>query len=623
MDPKDFPKSIADLKNRSDFDLVYPFDVLDTMTSIAKDSNLSRKLVDTYLYLFSKAFITIARINGITSVAETLLNISEAKDIRVTTYLEPAYRDKRSLSGIIFEATFNMEPNKVVNLRKFVSICQYDCVATMELFGKQKFIRKPFKPESLLRLVKFWYQVEPNIATFRFSKFLGSVVQAGLHDFATNHYEKFERLKLLDSIGELRKVELKRRTGFFSLTFLGGNANVNNQEISGDLHAFGGVFIVSALYSIDYTFEVLLPRTHFFDANLNAFLSPFSLQVWICMVTAILLVSIWLIFARKQCFEEVAFWQLSSILEQDCNGLVNKKILKGFTLTTLWGLLLFSMRQFYCSSLYSFMAAEMDPKDFPKSIAELRNRSDFDLVYPFDVFDTMTYIGLKPNLSRKLVDTCLYLFSKAFITTARFQGITSVAETLLNISEAKEIRVRTYEKTSYRDTQSLHDVLFNASFNWKPNKVVNLRKFVSICQYDCVATMELFGKQRFIRKPFKQESLLRLSRFWCQFEPNIATFRFSRFLGSVVQSGIHDLTTNHYEKFERLKLLDSIGELRKGELGSRRGFFSLTFFGGNANKNNEETPGDLNAFGGVFIVSALVILLAVFVFMVEVCMSLN
>ncbi|CAL8132774.1 unnamed protein product [Orchesella dallaii] len=376
-------------------------------------------------------------------------------------------------------------------------------------------------------------------------------------------------------------------------------------------------------YSVDYTFEVLLPRTHFFDANLTAFLSPFTYQIWLCMVTAILSVSIWLIFARKQCFQEVALWQFSSILEQDGNGLVNKKVLKGFTLTTLWCFLLFSMRQFYCSSLYSFMTAKMDPKNFPKSIADLKNRSDFDLVFPFDVVHTMTNIGKEPKLSRKLVDTYLYLFSKAFITTARFNGITSVAETLLNISEAKDIRVRTYEETAYQDTQFLHDIIFEATFNMEPNKVVNLRKFVSICQFDCVATMELFGKPRFIRKPFKPESLLRLVKFWIQFEPNIATFRFSRFLSSVVQAGLHDFANNHYEKFERLKLLDSIGELRKGELNRRKGFFSLTFLGGNANVNNQEISGDLHAFGGVFIVSALVLTLAMFVFMLEVYLPRN
>ncbi|CAL8132776.1 unnamed protein product [Orchesella dallaii] len=376
-------------------------------------------------------------------------------------------------------------------------------------------------------------------------------------------------------------------------------------------------------YSVDYTFEVLLPRTHFFDANLTAFLSPFTFQIWLCMVIAILSVSIWLIFARKQCFEEVALWQLSSILEQDGNGLVNKKILKGFTLTTLWCFLLFSMRQFYCSSLYSFMTAGMDSKDFPKSIAELRNRSDFDLVYPLEVVQTMTRIATDPNLSRKLVDTYLYMFSKAFITMSRLKGITSVAETLLDISEAKDIMVTTYSLASHDHTQSLYDVLFDATFIMEPNKCVNLQKFVSICQYDCLATMELFDKQKFVRKPFKQDSLLKLPKFWFQFEPSMVTFRVSRFLSSVSESGLHDIATNQYEKFERMKLLDSIWELRKGELGSKMGFFSMTFLGGNANVNNQEISGDLRAFGGVFIVSALVLTLAMFVFMLEMYLPVN
>ncbi|CAL8132756.1 unnamed protein product [Orchesella dallaii] len=261
----------------------------------------------------------------------------------------------------------------------------------------------------------------------------------------------------------------------------------------------------------------------------------------------------------------------------------------------------------------------MDLYDFPKSITELRNRPDFDLVYPFDVIHSLMNIERAQNLSEIFSHTYFYIFSKAFVIPSRSVGITLVADTLLNISEAKNIRVTTYAHTVYDETKSRHGIMFSASFHNYMKQDVNLQKFVSICLHDCPATMKLFGKQknRFIRKPFKQESLLKLSKYWFQVEPNFATFRFSRFLSCVVQSGLHDFANNYYEKFKRMELLDRIAELRKTKFGGRNGLFSLTFLSSNINEN-QVTPGDLSTFVGVIIVSAVILSFAMVVFMLEV-----
>ncbi|CAL8127783.1 unnamed protein product [Orchesella dallaii] len=131
-----------------------------------------------------------------------------------------------------------------------------------------------------------------------------------------------------------------------------------------------------------YMFQVLFPKTNYFDSNIAAFLKPFTGFVWLYTISTIAIISAFLIWKGNGSAGSMLFLHYSIVFEQDDGRQFQKSRPWVKVMISLWIFTAIALRNFYNSSLYSMMAAERIPDEYPKSIMEFLGRKDFDLLVP-------------------------------------------------------------------------------------------------------------------------------------------------------------------------------------------------------------------------------------------------
>ncbi|CAL8132744.1 unnamed protein product, partial [Orchesella dallaii] len=376
-------------------------------------------------------------------------------------------------------------------------------------------------------------------------------------------------------------------------------------------------------YPIEYKLEVFIPRVRFLNTNLTAFLKPFTFQVWLCVLTTIFAISSWLLISNGVNLEDILLWQFSNMLEQDGIRFSKTNKLKWGVLIAFWVFFGFLIRQLYCSYLYSFMTAEIEPKSYPKTLNELQDYNEFKLLTTQEILETSLRMSQWQPFSAELANFYLSLLRISYIIVSRSKGLQTIAESFHNISEGKGISVRTYDFPQYNGTSSFYDIVFCSISSSGRQQFVEFNKFVSICRQDCFSILEFIGQQRLTYKSMNPVSAFSLSMYWVQFDPDMQTFRFARFLGSFVQSGLYDLATRYYNKFERLRLLDFMAGTRMVRPQNKGTLFSFVFLGGKATVTDREIPTNISAMWGTFIISAWILMLSLFVLILEVQMPVD
>jgi len=94
---------------------------------------------------------------------------------------------------------------------------------------------------------------------------------------------------------------------------------------------------------------------------------------------AILIISLWFHVGLREAFFNVCFGLICVFFEQDIGSLRKKHFVVTFVVT-MWTFLVISLRQFYTSSLYSFMTAEPASDDADLSLEQVLHRDDYDLI---------------------------------------------------------------------------------------------------------------------------------------------------------------------------------------------------------------------------------------------------
>ncbi|CAL8127792.1 unnamed protein product [Orchesella dallaii] len=367
---------------------------------------------------------------------------------------------------------------------------------------------------------------------------------------------------------------------------------------------------------IDFKIQILFPKENIFDTNLTAFLYPFHFLVWLSCVIAMICVSAWLILCERQVCYEILFWQPSTILEQDPYQLKNVGS-RGTSLVGLWLLSLFLIRQFYGSSLYSFMTTENEPNDFPNGINETLSRTDFYLLCSYDFQMKLFQSGIEQRLP--LFNFYLEILRRSYLIIYMHDKDFE-SDTLRNLSNGRESLVYSDKyKSSYSNSTTIVDAMNLASLE-RTKKYVRFDRFVVICEEGCMENPGLLGQTRLIRKISDELPVLRSHQFWHQNEPSSESFRFEKFLGSFVESGLYEL------EIQRFKKLNQLRRLKKFESSKRRvlnngSLFSYVFldvkFKKQAEKEKFEEPMKIVALKGTLILVQFFVFVAIVTFLVE------
>ncbi|CAL8068591.1 unnamed protein product [Orchesella dallaii] len=304
-----------------------------------------------------------------------------------------------------------------------------------------------------------------------------------------------------------------------------------------------------ATHQIEYTFQAVFPNVHILDTNLNAFLTPFELSVWICLGVAIFAISIWLIFAEKEGWNKVLLWQYAVIFEQNDKHPF-KCELKIKILVLTWVGAAFVLRQFYISTLYSLMTKEKELNDFPKTMQELLNQTVFDLLASQEFVTDLKsalyhdfYISLinlyndRPEnssmINSGLTQRYLRIFYKSYYLNSSIISHTDVTHIHQNAITFYKYVQRPYRKlTAYVEMEVAKKIYEDRKFI----------RFAMICKAGCESQYgDAISHSKDFRRiiPRQQKAFLIVNHFWVQDRPSFATLRFSEFLASFVNSGLY------------------------------------------------------------------------------------
>ncbi|CAL8149558.1 unnamed protein product [Orchesella dallaii] len=117
--------------------------------------------------------------------------------------------------------------------------------------------------------------------------------------------------------------------------------------------------------------------------------------------------------------DQVVFWKLSVLLDQDVSEIKNTKLSLKIILI-LWLFVAVLLRESYNSSLYSLMAAKKEQNEFPKSIEEVLHNKEYDLILPNIFYDELYFLfsGDDSKVPRSLAKLYLKILKKSFVMQA-------------------------------------------------------------------------------------------------------------------------------------------------------------------------------------------------------------
>ncbi|CAL8068590.1 unnamed protein product [Orchesella dallaii] len=438
------------------------------------------------------------------------------------------------------------------------------------------------------------------------------------------------------SIGNSRDISDEIYRAFFKhtncsnfvrcLTFYKRHVSLNLQAFYDG--SFLSKIFPTATHQSEYTFQVIFPKANKIHTNLDAFLTPFQLTVWISIGLIIFAISIWLIYVEGEDCINVLFWQYAVIFEQNDKQPFQCRF-RGKALILLWVFTAVFLRQFYISTLYSFMTKEGEPQDFPKTMEELLNRTDFELISPKELYYTIgenvffweqyMYIGnifngRRPNAScinSNLTDKYLRIFYKS-----KFLNFTFNRKTVNDIGDGKSINVYRYVPAPKRISSRLnaYNKLHTSKKTYETKKFL---KFAIVCKEACESEWNVANSLSKIFHtiiPKQQKPFLIISSFWIQRRPSFAALAFSGFLDSFVSSGLYGRVTENFQNQRRLVSRHASKNFINSDMENDNG---------NEVDDGVQCPTKISAFIGTLIIMLCMLVMSFVMLAIEIIMHFN
>ncbi|CAL8128321.1 unnamed protein product [Orchesella dallaii] len=387
-------------------------------------------------------------------------------------------------------------------------------------------------------------------------------------------------------------------------------------KADGLLLHFNAKIFPYGLEQIDYTLQMLFPKVQFFDANLTALLTPFTLNIWTFTLATIAIIAAWLVFVDSDTTFSSLFQIYSIVVSQDAGNIRGNQ--PGRTLIIMiWIFSAFLLREAYNSSLYSFMTAEKGSKSFPKSIEELLDRNDFHLILPLSFHDEVMFVLYRWNIDELPIS--IATFYMKILMRGSFMKRSFYKETLETVSRGGSCDMLQYPNSvnqSYKVTDWLDSLFGLRSVN------VTTKKFAVLCEGQCDTqwNIALIGKPDLEHIKPTQNPFFRSFKFWTIGYPSFLSFRFTKFLNPFVESGIHELVMSRYSLLEKVNLIKTSQNMVQLRMKCNFSIVSYALFAnGHRDLDNEiqEKPTKIKALTGTFLVTGVMIGIALALVMFE------
>ncbi|CAL8112122.1 unnamed protein product [Orchesella dallaii] len=344
----------------------------------------------------------------------------------------------------------------------------------------------------------------------------------------------------------------------------------------------------------DYLFQLIVPKVYPFDTNLSAYLTPFPGNVWGLILLAIAAVSGWMIWLEEIEARRVIQWNIEVILEQDCSQFKGCGF-PGKTIAMMWIFVAIFLRNFYNSSLYSYMTAEKGPTDFPNNLEQLIGRKDFDILLPIEFWNVYFLLSTAHGPNKAYPE---FKQITRFVYNALYMSEHLSKEAIQNASLGNYAKVWHFPPNHSKHNSS---ELLNPIIPVKSYK--RLTKYAILCENDCEDhwNVPFFGIKGISRIVPKQKPFLRTKQFWMLEFPTFATARFQTFFGFFVQSGLYELSINRFRQIQLLKRLQELSTEERLGLSDGR-LFSYVFLADRLQSKQRERATKISALTGTFII---------------------
>ncbi|CAL8128305.1 unnamed protein product [Orchesella dallaii] len=608
QDFEDFPKSMKGLLDRNDFDLILPLSFHDEVMFVLyrwKVYELPTSISAFYMKIFKRAYIMKRSVHQ-----EALEIISSGGTYPMLHY--PNSLTQNSTVTEWLDSLLLQREN--VRTNKFAVLCEGQCEKkwNIALLGSPGLERVKPTQNAFFRSFEFWEIGKPIFLSFTFSRFLGPFVESGIHDLVMNRYRLLEKVNRIKTSQNMIQLRMKNNFSIVSYAlFANGRRNFDNEikEKPTNIKALTGTFIVTGVKNIFMRHgtnclhpSMLFPKVQFFDANLTAFLTPFTLNLWLFTLAAIAGIVIWMVLVGSDRIFNSLFQMYSSLLSQDFGQITERR--PGTTLIIIiWIFSAILLREAYNSSLYSFLTAEQDFKDFPNSMEELLDRNDFHLVLPISFHDEVMFLFYFWNVAK--LPASIATFYMKIVIRAHFMRNRFYKETLETISSGGTYIMLQYPSSVTRN-YAVTD--WFESLNALLSENVTTKRFAVLCEGQCETkwNIALLGNPGLERVIPAQNAFSRSFEFWTIWKPNFLTPTFSKFLRSFVESGIHDLLINRYRLLKNINLIKTSQNMIQLRMKSNFSIVNYALFAnGRRDLDNEikEKPTKIKALTRTFIIT--------------------
>ncbi|CAL8068845.1 unnamed protein product [Orchesella dallaii] len=372
---------------------------------------------------------------------------------------------------------------------------------------------------------------------------------------------------------------------------------------------------------VEFFVQIMFFQQKYFDTQLLAFLTPFTIKIWVCTLVAIATVSVWLICNEGIRVDEAIFWQISLLLDQGVYEIRHTRI-SGKLVIVLWLFSAILLTEFYNSSLYSFMAAEKEQNNFPKSMEETVNNKEYDIILPDSFYDELYFVfaGDNAQVPKKLAKLYLRILEKAFLLQPREVNDEFLSITIQNAVQGINTKGSYFPKSRFKPNITLAEF----ANNYFPDNIERkFSQFAVVCSQDCTEgwTAPLLQQNRLLRVIPKQSAFFNYFQFWSRDRSFYTTIHFPKFLKIFVESGLYDSSIKRFSMLRHLMSL-KLNSYRQNLRISDGRLYSYVVFG---DKNSrlmevqEDDPAKISSFIGVFLLSGSIICVSLLVLIIEFC----
>ncbi|CAL8130387.1 unnamed protein product [Orchesella dallaii] len=195
-------------------------------------------------------------------------------------------------------------------------------------------------------------------------------------------------------------------------------------------------------------------------------------------------------------------------------------------------------------------------ENYPKNMKELLNQKEFGILAP-QVFWVETNSLFRTSFREESPEEALFL--EKILLQSYFMETKFEIETLHNVSRQGQAQVIDFVSVRPNFGIKLATLeIIGEAIN------VLLHKFAVICYEICNGYWELpFLRNSWRRIAEKQMSFFKIYHVWIQRQPSISSFKFSKFMGIFVESGLQQTISLRHRIWRQYKAVNGLKTLRE------------------------------------------------------------